>query len=163
MSPILELTHKEAWGTFLVAHASLTRKIDKVLQAEGLLSFQVYDVLLALEDAPDSRLRMSDLAEVVVFDPSSVTRLIDRLEAQGLVRRVAHPTDRRSVFACITEKGLEARKRTWPRYSELIQEHFGRFLTEADALVMRDGLMRTLGGNARLEALGFRPPAHRKV
>lgn len=133
---------KEAWGALLLGHAALTRRIDRAMVQEGFLTLQVYDVLLALEDAPKGRLRMSDLASYLVFDASSLTRLIDRLERAGYVRREAHPTDRRSVFAVITPNGLEARLHSWPRYRELIQEHFGQYVgnrlaTEFKAAVLR--------------------------
>lgn len=137
---------KEAWGALLLAHAALTRAIDRQLVSEGYLSLQVYDVLLALEDAPDQRMRMSDLANCVVFDQSSLTRLIDRLEKKGYVRREGHPTDRRSIFAVLTHEGLEARKTSWPRYSELLQEHFGRHLNESAAHHLSSALNKARNG-----------------
>lgn len=133
---------QEAWGHMLVAHSRLTKAIDAVLQAEGLPSLEVYDVLLALEDAPDRRLTMSDLADAVVFSRSGLTRLVDRLEQQGLVERAAHPRDRRSLFAVLTKKGLKTREQSWPRYSQLIQEHFGQFVDDDEAAAMTSALKR---------------------
>ena len=142
MKKELGQVQKEAWGALLVAHAALTRRMYKILVQEGFPSLQVYDVLLALEDAPNQRLRMSDLATYLVFDASSLTRLVDRLEKLGYVTRAAHPTDRRSVFACITEKGLQARIGAWPRYRELIQENFGQFLSDRLAGEVREAFTR---------------------
>lgn len=155
----LGTTQKEAWAAMLVAHSTITRKIDRILAAENLLSLQVYDVMLALEEAPDQRLRMGELADQVVFDPSSLTRLIDRLAKQGLVCREAHPNDKRSIFCCITPKGLEARERTWPRYRELLQEHFGKHISEGCAAKIRDGLMKAAGPNIRLSKINNSPKA----
>ncbi len=135
---------KEAFGQLLISHALLTRFIDSQLQAEGYPSLLAYDVLLALEDAPDGRLRMCDLAQRMVFSPSGLTRLTDRLEKLGWVRREAHEKDRRSLYAVLTEAGLAARTRSWPRYSELIEEHFGQYLTPDEARVLRDALSKTI-------------------
>ncbi|HRJ26250.1 MAG TPA: MarR family transcriptional regulator [Fimbriimonadaceae bacterium] len=134
---------KEAFAQVLITHALLTRIIDKALTDEGFVSLQVYDVLLALEDAPGQRLRMIDLAERMVFSPSGLTRLIDRLVEAGWVDREANLKDRRSVYAVLTPAGLAERERTWPRYRELIQEQFGQYLSDRAAKAVRDGLAKT--------------------
>ncbi len=135
---------KEAFGSLLVAHARLTKAIDAELTEVNLPTLEVYDVLLALEDAPGRKLTMSDLAEAVVFSRSGLTRLIDRLEAQGYVCREAHPKDRRSLYAVLTEKGLQTRKDAWQPYSEMIHRHFGRFVTNEEAHTMRSALKRAI-------------------
>lgn len=140
MSHQLGECQKKAWGLLLLSHSAATRKIDAALRSEGLPSLEVYDVLLALEDAPDRRMRMVDLAEAVIFSPSGLTRLIDRMEATGLVERRACPGDRRAIHVQITDKGLKAREGAWPAYSALIQEHFGRFLTDIQARNIAEGL-----------------------
>lgn len=131
---------KEAWVLLLLSHSAATRKIDSALRSEGLPSLEVYDVLLALEDAPDRRMRMVDLADAVLFSPSGLTRLIDRMEKTGLVERKACPGDRRAILVQLTELGLKTRETSWPRYASLIQEHFGRFLTDEAA----NGVVRGL-------------------
>ncbi|HRK21498.1 MAG TPA: MarR family transcriptional regulator [Fimbriimonadaceae bacterium] len=133
---------KKAWGLLLLSHSATTRKIDAALRSEGLPSLEVYDVLLALEDAPERRMRMVDLAEAVVFSPSGLTRLIDRMVAQNFVERIACVHDRRAIYVHLTDAGLRARKQAWPRYAELIQEHFGQFLTDAEARDVAEGLSR---------------------
>lgn len=142
MKHVLAENHKRAWAALLLSHSAATRKIDAAMRAEGWPSLEVYDVLLALEDAPERRMRMVDLAEAVVFSPSGLTRLIDRMEAAGFVKRVACPGDRRAIHVQITPKGLTTRERSWHRYSELIQEHFGRFLTDRDARNVAEGLRK---------------------
>lgn len=133
---------KEAWDALLLTHATLTRKIDRALGSEKKLSIQVYELLATLERAEEGRMRMSDLAASLVFDASSLTRLVDRLEAQGYVRREAHPNDRRSVFCVITPAGRKARSETEGRYRELVQEHFGRHLDEDLAATVSGALGR---------------------
>jgi predicted transcriptional regulator len=76
------------WRAFLVAHARITRRLDEELRAEHDLSLGEYDALLALAEASDRRLRMNTLADRVVLSKSGVTRLIDRLVADGLVVRL---------------------------------------------------------------------------
>ncbi len=94
-----------AWGGFLRAHSELTRALDaELLEAHGL-PLTSYEVLLHLARAPQGRLRMSDLADSVLLSRSGLTRLADRLEKDGLIKREECPTDQRGMFAVITEEG----------------------------------------------------------
>lgn len=148
----IEFPQKAAWGALLVAHAQITRKINAELKRNKQISIEVYDVLLALEDAPGNKMLMSSLAAQVVFSPSGLTRIIDRLETKGLVRREISRKDRRCSFAVITKAGLQLRANTWPRYSELLQEHFGSHLSSKQATDMSQALMGLLEDSHR-EAL----------
>ena len=78
-----------AWRRFLRAHALVTRRLENDLMAEHQLPLACYDVLVQLVEAPDRRLRMTELAERVLLSRSGLTRLVDRLEREGLVRREA--------------------------------------------------------------------------
>ncbi|RKT83309.1 MarR family transcriptional regulator [Saccharopolyspora antimicrobica] len=100
-----------AYRSFLRAHARVTRCLEGDLIAEQRLTLAAYDVLEALAEAPEHRLRMTELADVVLLSRSGVTRLVDRLERLGLVRRVRVDSDGRGVQAVITESG-EDRLRT---------------------------------------------------
>ena len=133
---------KKAWAALLISHAYLTRQLDRELVARGCPCLAVYDVLLALEDAPDHKLRMSDLADQVVFDASSLTRMVDRLVKEGYVARENHPTDRRSVYAVLTPMGQKVREMAWPTYRELIETHFGQHITAVEAESMATALRR---------------------
>jgi DNA-binding MarR family transcriptional regulator len=95
-----------AWRTFLIAHARVTRLLDDELQAEHHLSLAEYDALLQLAEADGHRLRMNQLADRVLLSRSGVTRLIDRLESDGLVERITCETDARGADAVITARGL---------------------------------------------------------
>ena len=88
-----------AWVAFLQAHAVVTRRLEAELHAERDLSLAEYDALVQLAVADDRRLRMSELAERVVLSRSGVSRLVDRLEGDGLVARRACPTDARGSWA----------------------------------------------------------------
>jgi DNA-binding MarR family transcriptional regulator len=91
----------------LRAHAELTRALDAQLACEHKLPLSSYEVLLFLADAPEGRMRMSDLAESVLLSRSGLTRLVDRLEREGLLKRERCESDARGLFAEITPAGRE--------------------------------------------------------
>lgn len=95
----------EAWVRFLRAHAALTRQLSADLVAGHGLTINDYEVLLHLQRAPDRMLRRVDLAERVLLTASGITRLLEGLENAGLVERADCPTDRRVVYAKLTEAG----------------------------------------------------------
>ncbi|MCZ7524987.1 MAG: MarR family transcriptional regulator [Acidimicrobiia bacterium] len=131
-----------AWEALLESHALLVEILGRELQGETGLSLHDYDVLLTLYRAPDRRLRMTELAQAVVLSKSGLTRLVDRLEAGGLVRRAACPTDRRSVFASLTPRGRATLRRAAPVHLRGIEEHFGRHLPPGEARTLARSLGR---------------------
>jgi DNA-binding MarR family transcriptional regulator len=94
-----------AWRGMLRAHAELTRTLDAELAREHDLPLTSYEVLLFLADAPEGRMRMSELADSVLLSRSGLTRLVDRLERQGLLTRERCESDARGWFAQITPEG----------------------------------------------------------
>jgi len=96
-----------AWRGLLRVHARLTRELDAELVGAHGLALSSYEVLLFLEDAPDG-LRMAQLADSVLLSRSGLTRLVDRLEQRGLVRRESCPSDLRGFNAVLTEEGRTA-------------------------------------------------------
>lgn len=113
-----------AWRTFLHAHAQVRRQLERELQAEQRMGLPEYEVLLVLAYAPERRLRMSELADALVLSRSGVTRLIDRLEADGLVERVSCETDRRGQWAQLTEGGYGRLRAASPTHLRGVAEHF---------------------------------------
>ena len=140
----LTIAQHGAWHTFLATHAVLVERINRRLIGEELLPLEWYDVLLSLDKAPDQRLRMSELAAAVLLSRSGLTRLVDRLEAAGLLRREHCRTDRRGSFAVLTEAGTASLRQTWPEYSRGIFEQFGSHLSDAEATQLTELLMRML-------------------
>jgi DNA-binding MarR family transcriptional regulator len=136
--PVPELTeqHLAAWRGLLNAHATAVGAIERDLDAAGYIPLTWYDVLVALSEAPGQRLRLHELADSVVLSRSGLTRLVDRLEAAGLLCREACPTDRRGAFAVLTDEGRATLLRTWPAYARGIADYFARYLSteEADAV-----------------------------
>jgi DNA-binding MarR family transcriptional regulator len=121
----LGLTDRElaVWRTFLRVHASLTRRLEHDLLAERDLPLASYDVLVQLAEAPDGRLRMTDLADRVLLSRSGLTRLVDRLAADGLVTRESCPSDARGTFTVITEAGRTRLRTAAPTHLRGIQEY----------------------------------------
>jgi DNA-binding MarR family transcriptional regulator len=96
-----------AWRGMLRAHAALTKALDAQLEAAHGLPLTSYEVLMYLADAEDQRMRMCDLATSVIISRSGLTRLVDRLEREGLIERVSCSTDARGAFAKLTPAGRE--------------------------------------------------------
>lgn len=131
-----------AWRALLTAHAAAIGRIERDLSDEGLMPLSWYDVLLALYEAPEKRLRMHELARAILVTRGGLTRLVARVEAAGLLRREPDPADGRGLFAALTDEGLEALRRTWPAYARGIAEHFGRHVTDEEARTLTDVLSR---------------------
>src|SRR5256714_2797760 len=97
----------DAWRGFLRRHATLVRELDEELTERHGLPLSSYDVLVQLDAAPAGRLRMSHLADAVLLSRSGLSRLVTRLERQGLLERTECPSDARGAFASITDTGRE--------------------------------------------------------
>jgi DNA-binding MarR family transcriptional regulator len=134
--PVLSARELSVWRTFLRAHATVTRQLEHDLAAQHMLPLPSYDVLLQLAESPQRRLRMTDLAERVMLSRSGLTRLVDRLSAEGLVSREACPDDARGTFTVLTEVGLAKLREAAPTHLRGIQEHVTSRLSpvELDAL-----------------------------
>jgi DNA-binding MarR family transcriptional regulator len=94
-----------AWRGMLRVHAALTRALDAELTERHGLPLTSYEVLLFLADAPGGRMRMAELADSVLLSRSGLTRLVDRLERDGLLERERCEDDARGYFAAITDRG----------------------------------------------------------
>ena len=136
--------HLAAWRTFLKAHATIINRIEHDLVAAKLPPLSTYDVLIELYEAPEHRLRMHELAERRVLSRSGLTRLVDRLEAEGLLIRDRSGTDRRGAYAVITEQGIAALLRTWPIYARGITEYFAQWLKLEEAQLLESAFGRIL-------------------
>ncbi len=140
----LERGRNVAWRTFLTAHAAAIDRIEDDLAEAEVLPLSWYDVLLALYEAPERKLRMHELARTILVTRGGLTRLVARIEKVGLLRREPDPADGRGLHAVLTEEGLEALRRTWPTYARGITEHFGKHLTDEEVEVLDRALRRVL-------------------
>jgi DNA-binding MarR family transcriptional regulator len=123
MRTALSARELAVWRTFLRAHASITRQLEHELAADHMLPLPSYDVLLQLAESPHRRLRMTDLADRVLLSRSGLTRLVDRLAAEGLVDRQPCQSDARGTFTVLTEAGLARLREAAPTHLRGIEEH----------------------------------------
>jgi DNA-binding MarR family transcriptional regulator len=112
------------WRAFLNAHAVLIQEIEQDLKAHALPPLTWYDVLWPLQRAEGRRLRMNELAQEVVLSRTGLVRLVDRIEAAGLLKREPVPEDGRGSYAVITKDGAATLRRMWPIYRRHIQQDF---------------------------------------
>ena len=145
--PLVELPFPSAddprlrtWIAFLCAHAAVTRRLEAELHAERDLGLAEYDALVQLALADNRRLRMSELAERVVLSRSGVSRLVDRLEATGLVARAACTDDARVSWATLTDSGFARLRDASPIHLRGVETHFLAQIPDDD----REALVRAL-------------------
>jgi len=112
-----------AVGLFAEAYVGLTTRFAAQYEQHRLSAVE-FEVLLRLARSPGHRLRMTDLAGQTSLSTSGVTRVVDRMDRDGLVRREACASDRRSSYAVITESGLTRLAETLPGHLELVQRWF---------------------------------------
>jgi DNA-binding MarR family transcriptional regulator len=129
-----------AWRAFLAAHALVWRRLDEDLRVEAGMSLAEYSALLQLAEAPDRRLRMNQLADGVFLSRSGVTRLIDRLEADGLVARSQCSSDGRGAEAVLTDAGLARLRAASPIHLRGIETNFLARITPAELAVVERAL-----------------------
>lgn len=120
-----------AWRGLLRAHASLAKLLDAKLEERHGLPMTSYEVLHRLQGAEAGRMRMCDLAEQAQMSRSGLTRLVDRLEREGLLERCSCAHDARGAYACLTEAGRERLCQARSTHRSLVREHFlSRFSAE---------------------------------
>jgi DNA-binding MarR family transcriptional regulator len=135
----------DAWARLLHAHATTTRALSGTLLEEHGLTLNDYDALMRLSRADEGRMRRVDLADQLLLTASGVTRLLDGLEAAGYVERAACDTDRRVVYAVITDLGLEKLKGAAESHVTQVRAFFeARF--EEDELAQLAELLARLPG-----------------
>ena len=142
------LTERElgAWRGLLRAHAMLVKRLDAELETAHGLALTSYEVLLYLSHADGRRMRMCDVADSVLLSRSGLTRMIDRLERDGLVERVSCPDDARGSYAQLTDHGLSRLREAQATHLDGVREHFlGHF--SAEELDTLAGAWERIGAN----------------
>lgn len=127
------------WRVFLETAYALIDILDAELQSERGITLRWYDALVQLEEA-ERAVRMNELADRILFSKSGLTRVIDRMEEAGLVRRERSATDRRVVNVVITERGLEALQEARAVHRRGILEHFAQHLDDPELSALADSL-----------------------
>lgn len=124
------------FGLLLEAHARLTHVLDAELRDGDGISLQTFEVLLRLARSEGGHLTMSELAAALALTTGGVTRLADRLEADGLVQRVACPGDRRVVRLSLTSQGQDVLATAVVHHVESLERHVAGRIAPADRSVV---------------------------
>lgn len=130
------------WIRFLATHSAITRELEARLMGAHGLTLSDYDVLVQLARAEDHKLRNIELAKAVVLTRSGVTRLVDGLEKDGLVKRCACADDKRGSFVQITDVGIARLREAAGTHLEGVRELFLEKLGDDGRAQMDDLLGR---------------------
>jgi DNA-binding MarR family transcriptional regulator len=122
----LDEVEHAAWRGLVRVHATLVKELDAELEARHGLPLTSYEVLRSLRKAPDGKLRMAELAEHALLSRSGMTRLIDRLEREGMVGRSSCDKDGRGCYAVLTEQGRAAVDEARTTYIAVVRSGFIR-------------------------------------
>jgi DNA-binding MarR family transcriptional regulator len=122
---------ERAWRLFFETALAMVDMLDDDFERDAGFPIRWYDVLVHLEGAPDG-LRMNELAGRILYSKSGLTRIVDRMESAGLVRRLRPEDDRRSIFVLLTPAGRRAMAKARARHHVWIEENFAGLLTDAD-------------------------------
>lgn len=156
MSPRPTSDELAAWRAFLEAHHAVMAVLGEELEEIGL-PIGFYDVLVQLTEAEPRGLRMADLARRVLLSKSGLTRLVDRMVGQGLVRRRPSPEDGRGYYVVATNLGRNSLRRASPGHLRGVANHFTSLLTEEELRVITKTMNRVA------DAAGFGPDQESQV
>ena len=120
-----------AWRLYFESALAVTDVLDAELERDAGIPMRWYDALVQLEEAPDG-LRMNELAERILYSKSGFTRVVDRMEDAGLVRRVRPDNDRRSILVVLTDKGRTTMEQARRHHRHAIEQHFSQHLSDTD-------------------------------
>lgn len=131
-----------AWQAVLTAHASVVARVEEALEEADLPPLSWYDVLWAVRRAPGRRVRMAELAGRLTLSRGGLTKLADRLEVAGLLRRQPAEDDGRGLHAVLTDAGEDMLRRMWPVYARVLRETFVETISPDEAAAIAAGLHR---------------------
>lgn len=132
--------HGEAWGSLTRAHAAISQRLQEALAQGDFPPLPWYEVLAAVAEAPDQRMRMGDLAEALVITRGGLTKLVDRLVKAGLLERTFNETDRRVSYATLLPAGISLLIEMRPVIVGELELAFSANLSVAEANELRKTL-----------------------
>ena len=121
----------QAWRKYIVTTRHLLEALDSDLHDHDLTLYD-YEILALLSDAPDRRMRMSELADIALLSRSRLSHRMKVMETAGWVKRESCPEDKRGYFAVMTAKGWKAIVAAAPDHVESVRRRFIDHLTKAD-------------------------------
>ena len=137
-----------AWTRLVTAQKQVVAGVEADLKAAGFPKLEWYDVLLALERAPDRRLRASELQARLLLPQYGLSRLVARMAEAGVVRVSPSPDDQRGRVVDLTPKGLELRAEMWPAYARAIRARVEDKLSTEEAAQLAGLLKKLTGGGS---------------
>jgi len=123
----------DAWVRLIRAGREVVGQIEAEMKGAGFPALTWYDVLLHLKRQPDGRASPREIEDAVLFEQYNLSRLLDRMEAEGLVCRIPYPGDRRRQLVAITEEGRALQRRMWGVYGPAISRFVGGKLSDREA------------------------------
>ena len=145
-----QVTAGVAWERTLRTVSRLLRVFDREMQQDVDVPLTWYDVLVQLYSAPDMKLRMQTLSDALVLTRSGATRLVDRIEKAGLVRREPAAEDRRGYYAILTESGQRLMERAQQSHRAGIEKHFGNHVSPDEQQTLFVIMSKLLAGNQKM-------------
>jgi DNA-binding MarR family transcriptional regulator len=142
LNPGVATLRYSAWRSFVEAHGTVLWLMRKELTDATGVPAVWYEVLAYANQAPDRRVELSALEDVLVFSQSGVSQLVTRIEAAGLVRRLPHSRDGRRTIVELTGEGAEVLGRCADVHRRSIDEHFGALVSDDEATVIAAALGR---------------------
>jgi DNA-binding MarR family transcriptional regulator len=140
-----------AWVALVHARDVVAHVVERRLQERAGVPLAWHEVLFRLAHEPEGACRMHHLTRSTLLSKSGLTRLIDRMERNGLVRRTTDDEDRRGTLAVLTPKGRRTLDRARPVFLEAIRDLFSQHLTEEDAGELRRVLRKVLAANGHAD------------
>jgi DNA-binding MarR family transcriptional regulator len=132
----LSSQEQHAWRTYLMGTNQLTVRLDRDLQERHDLSLPEYEIMVRLSEADERRMRMSELADSLNHSRSRLTHTVARMEADGLLARTSCPSDRRGIFAELTDAGMERLVEAAPTHVEGVRRHLIDITSPEDLAVI---------------------------
>jgi DNA-binding MarR family transcriptional regulator len=132
MTEWLTTEQQQTWRAYIAATTLLDEKLSRELQSAHGLTTADYEILVRLSEAPERRLRMSQLAAHTLASRSRLSHQVDRLEKVGLVERQACESDRRGANAVLTEHGWTVLVAAAPTHVEGVRRHFVDLLSDQE-------------------------------
>ncbi len=134
----LSACEQEIWRAFMTAVEGLTDQFARQLQRDSGMPYTYYEILVALSEAPERMLRMSELADRCLSSRSRLSHAVSRLEERGWVRRQVCPEDGRGQLAVLTDEGFAALEAAAPVHVESVRTNLFDQLSPAQVAALRD-------------------------
>jgi DNA-binding MarR family transcriptional regulator len=147
----LDDEEQRAWRGFLRCYAEVRANLQRQLQRDTDLSHADYEVLVALSEAEEGRMRAFQLSDAIQWEKSRLSHQIDRMAKRGLVARQQCPTDARGAFIVITDEGRRAIEAAAPLHVEEVRRVFFDHLDRRQVAALADACHTVLDGIAALE------------